>query len=94
MKSREQRKGELEDVLRNLDYENVQVRVDVERGRKLVAVVTTPDFQGMDEAERQAQVWRRIYETLDEEDHQLIEFVFTNTPKEEEEMEQRSRETG
>ncbi|GEM_PF-4867041 len=87
MKSRQKRKRDLEEVLRDLDYRDLQVRVDMERGRKLFAVVTTPDFDGMNEAERQSEVWGVIYDRLEEEDHQLIEFVFTNTPQEEEEME-------
>jgi acid stress-induced BolA-like protein IbaG/YrbA len=55
-------------------------------GQKLVAIVVSASFQGMDEAERQGLVWGHLQRQF--EDHELIplEFVFTNTPAEDEEL--------
>ena len=44
--------------------------------------IISPTFEGMDDYERQKLVWRRVYETLEDEDHRWIEFLFTNTPAE------------
>jgi hypothetical protein len=44
--------------------------------------IISPTFEGMDDYDRQLLVWGRVYDTLSEEDHRWIEFLFTNTPAE------------
>jgi acid stress-induced BolA-like protein IbaG/YrbA len=44
--------------------------------------IISPTFEGMEDWERQELAWGRVYDTLDEEDHRWIEFLFTNTPAE------------
>jgi acid stress-induced BolA-like protein IbaG/YrbA len=60
------------------------LKVEVMEGdpwRYLGNIISTT-FEGMDDYDRQVLVWRRVYETIKEEDHRWIEFHFTNTPAE------------
>jgi acid stress-induced BolA-like protein IbaG/YrbA len=74
-------KDTLEQALRELDFGDLDVRV-IPEGLRFTAVVTTPDFTDMDEAERQHQVWAHLRQRFS--DHELIrlEFIFTNSPDE------------
>ncbi len=57
-------------------------QIEVKEGdpyRYLVNVIS-PTFEGMEDFDRQRIVWRRVYETIDEEEHRWIEFIFTNSP--------------
>lgn len=44
--------------------------------------LVSPDFEGMNEAERQRLVWDRILERLDERDQERVAFVYTDAPSE------------
>lgn len=55
-------------------------------GRKLVAVVVSASFENMDEADRQGLVWGHLQDQFEDDDLVLLEFVFTNTPSENEEL--------
>jgi acid stress-induced BolA-like protein IbaG/YrbA len=45
-------------------------------------IIVSPTFDGMEDWERQEQVWDRVYKTFDEEDRPWLDFIFTNTPAE------------
>lgn len=58
---------------------------DVVAGRedgKLIALVVSTDFVGMEEHERQAIVWRLLLAKLSDAEQADIGYVFTNTPEE------------
>jgi len=88
MKTKQQVKDKLDRALKALELDGIEVRTELENGHRLVAVVTTPEFEGEDEAERQSRVWEVVYDELDEDEQVMVDFIFTNTPKEEEEIEQ------
>ena len=92
MRVASQTKDKLAHALQQLDLSALQVSVEVDRGHRLVAVVTTPDFEGMDEADRQSLVWQRVYDGLDDDEQVLVDFIFTNTPAEEDEIERKESE--
>jgi len=87
MKTRRELKETLGKLLEAMDFDDLEVTVEEGRGRRLVAVVTTPDFEGMAESERQSLVWEKVYNEFNDEEQTRIDFIFTNTPSEEEEME-------
>lgn len=91
MKTKEDVREKLEEALETLDYEDLQVTAELDPGHRLVAVVTTPEFEGVDEAERQSETWQPVFDQLDDEEQALISFIFTNTPDEEEEIEEEER---
>lgn len=62
-----------------LDSKEVSVSVD---GRRLIGVVVSAMFEGMNEAERQRIIWHHLHETFDVDQLVQVEFVFTNTPTE------------
>lgn len=49
---------------------------------KYFGVVISRTFEGMNEADRQEIVWRRILDTLDDADQRRVEFVYTDAPSE------------
>ncbi|PRQ09557.1 hypothetical protein [Enhygromyxa salina] len=55
-------------------------------GRKFVAVVVSASFEHMDEAQRQGLVWEHLQRQFEDHDLVRLEFVFTNTPAENEEL--------
>lgn len=57
------------------------IEVDEERGR-FIAVVVSPQFEGMDQGERQHIVWQRVIDALNAEDSVAVEFIFTYSPSE------------
>lgn len=79
----------LREVLESLEYSDKQTRVKPINARNYIGVVTTPDFEGLDEAERQRQIWEALHESFDDAELKRVEFIFTNTPAEEDEMEER-----
>lgn len=89
MKTKQQTKEKLRDILESLDLQDLQVSAEVDHRHRLVAVVTTPEFKGLDEADRQSKVWQPVYDQLDEDEYVLIDFIFTNTPAEEDDIERR-----
>jgi hypothetical protein len=44
--------------------------------------LVSPDFEGMNEAERQRLVWDRILAMLSEQDQERVAFVYTDAPSE------------
>jgi acid stress-induced BolA-like protein IbaG/YrbA len=58
-------------------------RVHVEGGPwHLVAVLVSPEFEGVEEAERPARVRGYLYDRITDAERPAIEFVFTATPDE------------
>lgn len=58
--------------------------VDAIRGEftKVMGVVVSPSFEGMNEAQRQAVVWDRVFKTFEPADVKRIEFIYTDAPSE------------
>ena len=69
------------EALKNALADLGSVKVDEERGRFIVVVVS-PQFEEMDQGERQHIVWQRVIDTLSSEDSVAIEFIFTYSPSE------------
>lgn len=67
--------------------------IEEERGR-IVAHVVSPRFDGMDDGERQYLVWERVRERFGLEASVNIEFVFTYSPAEWEELKRSSSSAG
>ena len=63
------------------DVDDVQVSED---GGRLVAVVLARRFAGVDEGERQKEVWLLLHRKLNTEELRRVEFVMTDTPAERE----------
>lgn len=55
-------------------------------GVRLIGVVVSTHFDGLDEAERQRIVWAHLLQLFDARQLTPIEFVFTNTPQEDAEI--------
>ena len=72
---------QLRNVLASLPFaiDGLAVHSD---GRRLIGVVVSTEFEGMDEAERQRIVWHHLHQVFDVQQLTRIEFVFTNTPQE------------
>jgi acid stress-induced BolA-like protein IbaG/YrbA len=77
---------QLAEALTNLPFEPSRVAVYPD-GLRLVAVVVSPAFVKLDEAERQRLVWNYLHQRFDVRELARIEFVFTNTPQEDAEIE-------
>jgi acid stress-induced BolA-like protein IbaG/YrbA len=74
----------VKNVLGKLELRNLEVEIEPNTGFKVVAVVTSDDFETMDEGERQQLVWVRLLEELDSYEQTLVEFVHTMAPSERE----------
>lgn len=76
-------KEQLEKVLKEMP--GVE-EVTVIPGRRLIAMVISPAFEGQNEALRQEAVWNYVHEHLGAADenqiYKSIEFIFTDTPEE------------
>lgn len=72
---------ELEKMLQALPLSDVSVRVEGRPGH-LVAEVSSPDFAGQEEAERQQKVWEYLVSNLSDDQRVKVEFVFTLAPEE------------
>ena len=56
-------------------------KIDVRGGPPAIfATVVSGSFSGVDEAERQRQVWDSLRRTLNEDERVAVEFVFTIAP--------------
>jgi hypothetical protein len=51
-------------------------------GGKLIGLVVSPGFAGMEEHERQALVWGLILDNFTDGEQAQVRYVFTNTPEE------------
>jgi acid stress-induced BolA-like protein IbaG/YrbA len=76
---------QLRNALENLPFVVNDVAVRSDEGR-LIGVVVSTQFEGMDEAERQRVVWHHLFQLFDARQLTRIEFVFTNTPQEDAEI--------
>jgi acid stress-induced BolA-like protein IbaG/YrbA len=77
-----------EDLLQaliTLPLESKEVSASVD-GRRLIGVVVSAEFEGMDEAQRQRIIWNHLHKSFHVEDLVRVEFVFTNTPAESKEL--------
>jgi acid stress-induced BolA-like protein IbaG/YrbA len=63
-------------------------------GSKLIAVVVSPAFEGKEEHERQNEVWGLLLDNLTDAEQVQVSFVFTNTPEEKAQAEQRAAAGG
>jgi acid stress-induced BolA-like protein IbaG/YrbA len=73
----------LKELLASMGLRDAQIEVE-QLGLRLVGSIVSPDFEGVDEADRQALVWGHLYEQASEWERRGVEFVFTSTPEEEE----------
>jgi acid stress-induced BolA-like protein IbaG/YrbA len=69
-------------ALEELPLTGLEVEIEPANGFKVVAVVTSSDFETMDEGERQHMVWKKLLERLDDYEQTLVEFVHTMAPSE------------
>jgi acid stress-induced BolA-like protein IbaG/YrbA len=69
-------------VLEKLKLRGLEVEIEPDTGFKVVAIVTSEEFETMDEGERQQLVWMRLLEELDPHEQTLVEFVHTMAPSE------------
>lgn len=74
-------KARLQEVLQGLGLKDATVEVEGSTGH-LFAKVVSNEFNGQDEAARQARIWKHLYDALSEVEHGEVEFVFTVTPDE------------
>jgi acid stress-induced BolA-like protein IbaG/YrbA len=57
--------------------------VVVEReGRKLIALVVSTDFEGIEHHLRQERIWRMILDSFSDHEQAEVGYVFTDTPEE------------
>lgn len=76
---------DLEEKLRGLPFRDTRIEFEEYPGR-FVVILSSPDFDQKDEAERQEQVWSYLLENLTPEEQLAVEFVFTFTPEERREL--------
>jgi hypothetical protein len=69
------------EVLHRLGLEDAQILVDGRAGRWL-AQVTSRSFAALRDGERQFLVWNHLLKELSDVDTTEVEFVFTLTPEE------------
>ena len=60
---------------------SAEITIEADSGR-LVAIVVSDEFAGMEEVDRQAQVWEHLLKALPPEEVSQVEFVFTSTHEE------------
>lgn len=72
---------EFKKILEAMPLRDIEVTVDSGRLR-YIAVVTSPDYEGMSNYQRQHDVWAWMMEKIPMEHIPRIEFVFTWTPAE------------
>jgi hypothetical protein len=63
-------------------------------GRKFLAFVVSPAYEGVDEGDRQAQAWELLLDNLPDDEQAQVAFVFTNTPEERAEAEPEAKASG
>lgn len=79
----------LESILRQVP-KATEVKAERENGR-LIAVVVSEHFDGMEEHERQSEVWSLLLDQLDETEQATVGYVFTNTRSEKQQAEEDAR---
>ncbi len=73
----------LAEVLKAMNLKDVRVEVDGGPAHFSARLVSS-EFDGQDEAVRQARVWRHLYEALTEAESSQVDFVYTVTAGEDE----------
>jgi hypothetical protein len=73
---------EVKKALEELPLAGLAVEIEPDSGFRVVAVVTSNDFESMDEGERQHMVWKKLLERQDDYEQTLVEFVHTMAPSE------------
>lgn len=71
----------LRSALNGLRLKDQVVEVDGRFGRWMVRV-TSPDYIGVPEADRQSAVWNHLLKVLSDGEIATVDFVFTMTPDE------------
>ena len=71
-------------VLEELPLSGLAVEIEPDSRFKVVAVVTSKEFERMDEGERQHLVWKKVIEKLDPGEQALVEFIHTMAPSDHE----------
>ena len=74
----------VKNVLEGLPLSNLFVEIEPNRGFKVVAVVTSSDFEDMDEGERQHLVRKKLIQKLNADEQARVESVHTMAPSEHE----------
>jgi hypothetical protein len=69
-------------ALEELPLSGLDVEIEPTSGFRIVPVVISPDFETMDEGERQHLVWKKLIERLDDHEQTLVEFIHTMAPSE------------
>ncbi|HKI21738.1 MAG TPA: hypothetical protein VKA15_27855 [Isosphaeraceae bacterium] len=82
MKSKEQLEEKVKKVLGMLPLADLNVEFEAHRGFKVIAVVTSKQFEKMDEGDRQHMVWAQLIDHLDPYEQTQVEFVHTMAPSE------------
>ena len=75
-------KRKVKRILETLPLSNLTVDFDVVQGTRVVPIVTSDDFEYMDEGERQVIVLKKLFDELDPYEQSRIEFVHTMAPSE------------
>jgi acid stress-induced BolA-like protein IbaG/YrbA len=75
-------KDKVKKALEGLSLSALEVEIEPDSGTRVVAVVTSDEFEGMDEGERQHLVWKKLLEELDPYEQTRVEFVHTMAPSE------------
>lgn len=75
------KKEQIKKLLEELGWADVQ-----EEFGRFNAIVVSPEFEGMDEGERQHRVWKHVLDRLDTTDSMHIEFIYTYSPSEKERL--------
>jgi hypothetical protein len=73
---------QLEQVLQQLPLRELRVRIVNPDAFQCIVVLVSPDFEAMDEADRQSLVWGHLSKAFTWEELSQIEFIFTDSPAE------------
>ncbi len=79
-------KVKVKQVLERLEVESPQVNIEPGNSYRAVFEVVSPSFEAMSEGERQRLVWSKILDELDGNEQEVIDTVFTNSPREHEDV--------
>ena len=70
-------KTSVEQSLASLGLRNARIDVTMDEAGNVIATLESPQFDGLDEAERQAMVWNQLRADLPADEQARVEFVFT-----------------
>ena len=69
--------------LEGLGLANAEILFEDPDSYRLVAVLLSDSFDGMEEGERQEMVWGKLLADFDDDEIRRVEFVFTQAPSDE-----------